>query len=39
MNYFEKTLEEVNKYKGKIIKVDERLVKLPNGKEAKREIV
>lgn len=39
MKYFEKTLEEVNKYKGKIIKVDERLVKLPNGKQAKREIV
>ncbi|GAA0743420.1 NUDIX hydrolase [Clostridium oceanicum] len=39
MDFFEKTLEEKDIYKGKIIDVKVQKVKLPNGKESKREIV
>ncbi|AEB75953.1 NUDIX hydrolase [Clostridium botulinum] len=39
MNFTEKTINEVNEYNGKIIKLDVRTVELPNGKTAKREIV
>ena len=39
MNFYEKTLEEEEIYKGKIINVVKQRVKLPNGKESFREIV
>ncbi|MCY6370302.1 NUDIX hydrolase [Clostridium ganghwense] len=39
MEYYEKTLEEVNGYKGRILSLDVRTVELPNGKIAKREII
>ncbi|WP_251859505.1 NUDIX hydrolase [Clostridium sp. Marseille-Q2269] len=39
MNFYEKTLEEHEIYKGKIINVVKQKVKLPNGKESFREIV
>ncbi len=39
MDLVEKTLDSKNIYKGKIIEVNLHTVKLPNGKEAKREIV
>lgn len=39
MEFDEKTLESKNIYSGKIIKVNLQKVKLPNGREAKREIV
>ncbi|KEI07084.1 NUDIX hydrolase [Clostridium botulinum] len=39
MNFTEKTIDEVNKYNGKIIKLDIRTVELPNGKTSTREIV
>ncbi|APC83713.1 NUDIX hydrolase [Clostridium botulinum] len=39
MNFYEKTLEEQEIYKGKIINVVKQKVKLPNGKESFREIV
>ncbi|EJO5348571.1 NUDIX hydrolase [Clostridium botulinum] len=39
MNFYEKTLDEKEIYKGKIIHVVKQKVKLPNGKESFREIV
>lgn len=39
MDFTEKTVDTKNIYKGKIIEVNLQTVKLPNGKEAKREIV
>ncbi|MCR1934203.1 NUDIX hydrolase [Clostridium tepidum] len=39
MNFYEKTLEEQEIYKGKIINVVKQKVKLPNGKESFKEIV
>ncbi|WP_409069867.1 NUDIX hydrolase [Clostridium sp. FAM 1755] len=39
MNFYEKTLDEQEIYKGKIINVVKQKVKLPNGKESFREIV
>ncbi|AKN34041.1 ADP-ribose pyrophosphatase [Clostridium carboxidivorans P7] len=39
MQFEEKTLLNENIYKGKIIEVNLKTVELPNGKEAKREIV
>ncbi len=39
MNINEITLKEELKFEGKIISLIEKIVKLPNGKEAKREIV
>lgn len=39
MIFNEKTINEVNKFTGKILKLDLRTVELPNGKISKREIV
>lgn len=39
MKFYEKTLEEANKYNGKIIKLDVRIVELPDGNTSTREIV
>lgn len=39
MDFTERTIETKNIFKGKIIDVNVHTVKLPNGKEAKREIV
>ncbi|WMJ81873.1 NUDIX hydrolase [Clostridium sp. MB40-C1] len=39
MKYLEKTLEEKNQFKGKIITLDIKTVELPNGKISEREIV
>jgi len=39
MDFTEKTIESKNIFKGKIIEVNLHTVELPNGKEAKREIV
>lgn len=39
MNFEEKTIEKNNIYTGKIIKLDLETVKLPNGKQSKRELV
>ncbi|AYD40580.1 NUDIX hydrolase [Clostridium fermenticellae] len=39
MEFFEKTIESKNIYSGKIINVNLHKVKLPNGREVKREIV
>ena len=39
MDFTEKTIDEKNIYKGKIINVNLRTVELPNGKISKREIV
>lgn len=39
MDFFEKTLDSKNVYKGKIIEVNIQTVELPNGKKSNREIV
>jgi ADP-ribose pyrophosphatase len=39
MEFYENTIQTTNIYKGKIIEVNLQTVELPNGKEAKREIV
>ncbi|ABK60586.1 NUDIX hydrolase [Clostridium novyi] len=39
MIFNEKTINEVNEFTGKILKLDVRTVELPNGKTSKREIV
>ena len=39
MDFKEKTLSTENIYNGKVVHLDKETVKLPNGKEAVREVI